>query len=155
MIQAEAPESCVIAEGIEVTASSTLDSSTHTFVEDKLEEILPDGVTTEVEFHEVVLSIADGAPDLDFVDTAHVAMRAPDSRVLPTIQLVEFSRDPAAPVGRELWLDSGVVVDISPYVEEGGIEFEIELFGAIPQDTWLLDAEVCFGVTAEYEVQLY
>ena len=114
MVQAEAPEACVVAEGIEVSANSTLDSSTHTIVEDKLDEMLPDGVSTEVEFHEVILAVAQGAPDLDFVDTAQIAMRAADSHA-----------------------------------------FEIELVGDILQDTWRLDAEVCFGVTAECEVQLY
>lgn len=171
-VQVESREVCMselsaeFPAGADGTVTATLTKAggqTSQDVPDEASLDLPEGFEViEVRLIGIGLLPADGIDDFGFVDAITLDMATTDpADGLPEVRLVEFMNDSTG-TNRDyknephdsLFLEGNTDINLAEYFDAIGLEFTLQVDGAMPEEVWSIDVDTCFSFIAEYQREL-
>lgn len=146
-LDVEAPFACMSVPNQEVVGSPVEVQGEYSF---RITQKFPKGLMrSDGEFHVGLISLAlEGGPgaDFGFVDSADVLALDPKDEAKPGVRLLRYTK--SKPPGRTLSIEAREPIDVSGYVRDRVIKFELLLSGRLPQKTFSMELVVCFDLKA-------
>lgn len=151
-VEVEVPEVCVgyrdlPIEGVPSSPTTTVHKS---FGVDDLSGFhqITD-LDAEASFARAAIVAKSGITDFGFVEAATISIRSPDSE-LPPLVLYTCDGD-CVPANGALDMTAAAQHDVLAYLRGDSLVVEVELRGALPEQAWSTDIDVCFSARARYQ----
>jgi len=149
-VEVETQEVCVQGMNVSFVADENGIAS-NSFANDSITMDLDERFEADVRVRSVVLYAGAGANDLGFVRSLGVDIAQPELPLEPVAILAYNHSGEPAP---ELDLEASADVNVADYLRGGAVEFNMEVVGAIAEQTYEVGMDVCFAAKAAFRQPL-
>lgn len=161
-VNAEIPEACLKYSDLEFTGvplpEGTMGTLDQSFVHDELGELkdlFGDHPEAELKLLSVGFEAKKGIRDFTFLQAAAMSVQSGNpSSTLPSLEIMNVGA--AAPTtvpfdSDQIEVPSETNESVAPYVQSGSLQFNVEVVGELPKESWAVDVEVCVAGKVQFK----
>lgn len=146
--EARASEVCITGVEIDIRGESAHEVDAQTTVEDPA-AALPERLDAEAELVGVGVSAAGGVSDFGFLERAEIAVAAEGLQELVVADLGEDDAE-ALEGSAEWFFPAEEGIPLTDYLFAPELEFDLRFEGAMPEEDWRVDVDLCAAGAARY-----